>query len=152
GQDPERIAAAVREVVAQSPDVVFATTNPVVAAAAKSTRTVPIVFSSVSDSVGSGFVASLGRPGGNVTGFHNFESDIAGKWLEILKQVAPGVRRAAFLHDPAIAAHVAFVRVASAVAPSLTMTVVAAEAHDTGDIERVLGSFGKEPAGGIIVA
>src|SRR5262249_21302748 len=89
----ERIGIAAREMVALTPDVIFATTNPAVAALLHETHSIPIVFTLVSDSVGSGFVPSLAHPGGNITGFHNFEPELSGKWLEILKEVATKVRR-----------------------------------------------------------
>ena len=111
GEVTERIRVAARELVALAPDVIFATTNPAVAALLQETRTVPIVFTLVSNSIGSGFVPSLAHPGGNMTGFHNFEPDLSGKWLEILKEVAPEVRRVAFLHHPQTAAHIRFLRV-----------------------------------------
>jgi putative ABC transport system substrate-binding protein len=98
GGDTERIRIAARDLVAVAPDVIFATTNPAVAALLQETQIIPIVFTLVSDSVGSGFVPSLAHPGGNITGFHNFEPELSGKWLEILKEVAPEVRRVAFLH------------------------------------------------------
>jgi putative ABC transport system substrate-binding protein len=105
----------------------------------------------VSDSVGSGFVASLARPGGNVTGFHNFEPALGGKWLEVLKQIAPGVRRVAVVHVPEIAANVAFLHVAEAASASLGMTVTSAGVRDAAAIERVLTAFAREPNGGLIV-
>jgi putative ABC transport system substrate-binding protein len=115
------------------------------------TRNIPIVFTWVSDSVGSGYVASVAHPGGNITGFHNYEPALGGKWLELLKEIAPSVRRAAVVHVPEITANVAFIRVAEAVAPSLRMTVTAAGVRDSHDIDRALAEFAKEPGGGLIV-
>jgi putative ABC transport system substrate-binding protein len=151
GETTERIRIAAEELVAVAPDVIFVSTNPAVSALMQSTRTIPIVFTWVSDSVGSRFVASLARPGGNVTGFHNFEPALGGKWLEVLKQVAPRVRRAAVVHVPEIAANVAFLHVAEAASASLGMTVTAAGVRDAADIERVLTAFAREPNGGLIV-
>ncbi len=151
GESTERIRIAAAELVAIGPDVIFVSTNPAVSALMQSTRTIPIVFTWVSDSVGSGFVASLARPGGNVTGFHNFEPALGGKWLEVLKQIAPGVRRAAVVHVPEIAANVSFLHVAEAASTSLGMTVTAAGVRDAADIERVLTAFAREPNGGLIV-
>jgi putative ABC transport system substrate-binding protein len=151
GENTERIRIAAEELVAVAPDVIFVSTNPAVSALMQSTRTIPIVFTWVSDSVGSRFVASLARPGGNVTGFHNFEPALGGKWLEVLKQVAPRVRRAAVVHVPEIAANVAFLHVAEAASASLGMTVTAAGVRDAADIERVLTAFAREPNGGLIV-
>jgi hypothetical protein len=100
--DADRLRAFAKELVALQPDVMFAITTPTVAAVLRETRTLPIVFAQVSDPVGSGFVASLARPGGNVTGFTNIniESSIGGKWLELLKQIAPAVRRVAMIYNP----------------------------------------------------
>jgi ABC-type uncharacterized transport system substrate-binding protein len=151
GENPERIRVAAGELVALAPDVIFVSTNPVVSALMRVTRTIPIVFTWVSDSVGSGFVASLAHPGGNITGFHNFEPALGGKWLELLKEIAPGVRRAAVVHVPEIAANVAFIHVAEAASTSLGMTVIAAGVRDAADIERVLTEFAREPNGGLIV-
>src|SRR6478672_2799198 len=130
----ERIRVAARELVALAPDVICATTNPAVAALLQETRTVPIVFTLVSDSVGSGFVPSLAHPGGNVTGFHNFEPELAGKWLEVLNEIAPGVRRVAFVHVPQTAAHVRFLHVIEGASASLGVTVTAAGVGDVGEI------------------
>jgi putative tryptophan/tyrosine transport system substrate-binding protein len=151
GESTERTRIAAAELVALAPDVIFVTTNPVVSALTQATRTIPIVFTWVSDSVGSGYVASLAHPGGNVTGFHNFEPAMGGKWLGVLKQIAPRVRRAAVVHVPEIAANVAFIRVAEAASTSLGMTVTAAGVRDAADIERVLMEFAREPNGGLIV-
>lgn len=151
GESTERTRIAAAELVALAPDLIFVTTNPVVSALTQATRTIPIVFTWVSDSVGSGYVASLAHPGGNVTGFHNFEPAMGGKWLGVLKQIAPRVRRAAVVHVPEIAANVAFIRVAEAASTSLGMTVTAAGVRDAADIERVLMEFAREPNGGLIV-
>jgi putative ABC transport system substrate-binding protein len=148
----ERIRIAAQELAALAPDVIFATTNPAVAALLHETKTIPIVFTLVSDSVGSGFVPSLAHPAGNVTGFHNFEPELSGKWLEILKEVAPDVRRVAFLHHPQTAAHIGFMRVIEAASSSVGVTVTAAAARDASEIEPVLTAFAREPNGGVIVA
>ena len=148
----ERIRVAAQELVALAPDVIFATTNPAVAALLQETRTVPIVFTLVSDSVGSGFVPSLAYPGGNITGFHNFEPDFSGKWLEILKEAAPEVRRVAFLHHPQTAAHIGFLRVIEAASSSVGVIVTAAGTRDASEIEPALKAFARESNGGVIVA
>src|SRR5262249_6726775 len=106
----DRTPAAAAGLVGLTPDVIRAAAHPAVAALKPSTSTIPIVFTQVSDPVGSGFVANLAHPGGNITGFHSFEPAIGGKWLEVLKQIAPAVRRAAVVHDPRIAANVSFFR------------------------------------------
>ena len=151
GENTERIRIAAKELVALAPDVIFAISNPAVSALMQATRTIPIVFASVSDSVGSGFVTSLARPGGNITGFHNFEPSLGGKWLEVLKEIAPATRRAAVVHDPEIPANVAFVWAAEAASTSLRMVVTAAGVRDTAGIERVLTAFARETNGGLIV-
>ena len=152
GQNPERIRVASEELVALQPDVIFATTNQAVAALLRETRSIPIVFALVSGSVGSGFVASLARPGGNITGFHNFEPALAGKWLEVLKEIAPGVRRVAFLHVPDIAVHIAFLRVIKSASTSLGVTVTSAGIRDADDIKGAITEFAQQPNGGLIVA
>ena len=151
GESTERTRVAAAELVALAPDVIFVSTNPAVSALLRETRTIPIVFTWVSDSVGSGYVASLAHPGGNVTGFHNFEPAVGGKWLGVLKQIAPQVRWVAVVHVPKIAANVAFIRVAEAASASLGMTVTGAGVRDAADIERVLTEFAREPNGGLIV-
>jgi putative ABC transport system substrate-binding protein len=116
------------------------------------THTIPIVFTQASDPVGSGFVSNLAHPGGNITGFHSFEPAIAAKWLDVLKQLAPSVRRVAVLHDPSIAANAAFVRTAETAAGSFGVTITAAGVRNAEEIERTLIEFAKETDGGLIVA
>src|SRR5262250_183674 len=138
GESEERMRAMAEEVVALQPDVILVSTNSVVSAALKATHTIPIVFTWVSDPVGSGFVANLPHPGGNITGFHNFERAIGGKWVAFLKQIAPDLRRVAVVHVPEIVPNVAFLHVVEAAAPSLGISVTAAEVRNAADIERVL--------------
>ena len=118
GENTERIRIGAGELVAVAPDVIVVYANPAVAALRKATRVIPIVFAQVSDPVGSGFVPSLARPGRNITGFHNFEPAIGGKWLEVLKQIAPGVRRVAVVHNPDVAVNVAFLQRPACAPPS----------------------------------
>jgi putative ABC transport system substrate-binding protein len=151
-QNPERNRVAAEELIALAPDVIFVTTNPAVAALLHETHRIPIVFALVSDSVGSGFVASLAHPGGNITGFHNFEPALAGKWLEILNEIAPGTRRVAFLYVPEVAAHVAFLRVIESASTLLGVTVTTAGVHDADDIEATIKAFARGPNSGLIVA
>ncbi len=150
GDSEERMRAMAEEVVGLTPDVIFVSTNSVVSATLKATRSIPIVFTWVSDPVGSGFVANLPHPGGNITGFHNFEQAIGGKWVAFLKQIAPDLRRVAVVHVPEILPNVAFLHVIEAAAPSLGLSVTAAEVRNAADIERVLSAFGRE-GGGLIV-
>jgi putative tryptophan/tyrosine transport system substrate-binding protein len=151
GESAERMRAAATEVVAMAPDVVFVSTNPVVSAVAQVTRTIPIVFTWVSDSVGSGYVRNLAHPGGNITGFHNYEPALGPKWMGILKEIAPAVRRVAFVHVPEITANVAFMRAGEASSAALGMAVSGAGVRNDADLERVLTEFAQEPSGGIIV-
>ena len=150
GESEERMLAMAEEVVALQPDVILVSTNSVVSATLKATRSIPIVFTWVSDPVGSGFVTNLPHPGGNITGFHNFEPAIGGKWLAFLKQIAPDLRRVAVVYVPEIVPNVGFLRVVEGAAPSLGVTTTAAEVRNAADIERVLSAFGRE-GGGLIV-
>jgi len=120
-----------------APDVILVSTNPALSALMAATRTIPLVFTWVSDSVGSGFVASLAHPGGNVTGFHNFEPAFGGKSLEVLKEMASGIRRVALLHVPEVTANLAFLHVLEAAAPPLGMSVAPAAVRNADDIEHV---------------
>ena len=119
GDSEELMRSMAEEVAALQPDVILVSTNSVVSATLRATRSIPIVFTWVSDPVGSGFVTNLPHPGGNITGFHNFEPAIGGKWLAFLKQIAPDLRRVAVVHVPEIVPNVAFLRVVEAAAPSL---------------------------------
>ena len=151
GESTERMRIAATEMVAKAPDVIFVTTNPVVSALMQVTHTIPIVFTWVSDSVGSGYVANFAHPGGNITGFHNYEPALGAKWMGILKEIAPAVHRVAFVHVPEITANVAFMRVGEASSAQLGMTVSGAGVRNAADIERVLTEFAQEPNGGLIV-
>src|SRR6201999_4517881 len=114
-------------------------------------RTIPTVFIQVADPVGSHFVDSLARPGGNLTGFSNFEAEIGGKWLELIKEIAPRVTRALVLLNRETAANVAFLRAAETAAPSLKIDVIAAGVHNTAEVEQAIVTFAQEPNGGLIV-
>jgi putative tryptophan/tyrosine transport system substrate-binding protein len=150
GDSEELMRSMAEEVTALQPDIILVSTNSVVSATLKATRSIPIVFTWVSDPVGSGFVSNLPHPGGNITGFHNFEPAIGGKWLAFLKQIAPDLRRVAVVHVPEIIPNVAFLHVVEAAAPSLGLSVTAAAVRNGADIERVLSAFGQE-GGGLIV-
>jgi putative ABC transport system substrate-binding protein len=152
GQDAERIRVGAEELIALAPDIIVVWANPAAAILRRATQTIPIVFTTVSDPVGGGFVANLAHPGGNITGFQNFETAIGGKWLEVLKEIAPKVRRVAFVYSPEISAHVAFMHAAEAASSSLGMKVTAAGVRNAADIESALTAFAKEPNGGLIVA
>jgi putative ABC transport system substrate-binding protein len=150
GDSEERMRSMAKEIVGLAPDVILVSTNSVVSATLDATRSIPIVFTWVSDPVGSGFVTNLPRPGGNITGFHNFEPAIAGKWLAFLSQIAPGLRRVAVVHVPEIVPNVAFLRVIESVAPQMGIAVTAAEVRNAADIEQALSAFGQQ-GGGLIV-
>jgi putative ABC transport system substrate-binding protein len=122
-----------------------------VASLLQATRTIPIVFVNVADPVGAGFVQSLARPGGNATGFTVFEYGISGKWLELLKQIAPRVTRAAVLRNPAIASGSGQLGAIQGAAPSFRMELFPVDVRDAGDIERAVAAFARAPNGGLIV-
>jgi putative ABC transport system substrate-binding protein len=135
------------------PDVILANTTPVTAALQRETRTIPIVFVAVSDPVGEGFVAGLPRPGGNLTGFISQEAAMAGKWLELLTEIAPGVKRAAAMFNPDMAAGGGsyFLPAFEAAARSLKVVPIVAPVHSDAEIETVITSLSREPQGGLVV-
>jgi putative ABC transport system substrate-binding protein len=140
------------ELVALAPDVVVAATGTAtVAPLLQATRTVPIVFVTVVDPVGAGFVASLARPGGNATGFTIYEYSMSGKWLELLKEIAPGVTRVAVLRDPAVASGIGQFGAMQIVAPSLGVQLSPVDLRDAAEIERGVTAFARSGNGGLIV-
>jgi putative ABC transport system substrate-binding protein len=139
------------ELVALAPDVILAHGASTVGPLLQATRTVPIVFPVVGDPVGAGFVDSLARPGGNATGFMTFEYSMGGKWLELLKQIAPGVTRAAVIRDAANPTGIGQFGVIQAVAPSLGVEVYPVNMRDAAEIERGVTAFARVPSGGLIV-
>jgi putative ABC transport system substrate-binding protein len=139
------------ELVALAPDVILATGAAGIAEMLQATRSVPIVFVVVPDPVGSGFVESLAQPGGNATGFMQFEYSLSAKWLELLKEIAPGVTRAAVLRDPAISTGIGQFAVIQYVAPSVGVDVRAINLRDAAEIERSVAAFARAPNGGLIL-
>jgi putative ABC transport system substrate-binding protein len=139
------------ELVALSPDVILASGGSVVGPLLQATRTVPIVFTQTPDPVGAGFVDSLARPGGNATGFSIFDYNIAGKWLELLKQIAPGMTRVAVIRDPATPQGIGQYSAVHAVAPSLGLNVSPINASEPSEVERVVTAFAHTPNSGLIV-
>jgi putative ABC transport system substrate-binding protein len=140
------------ELVAQAPNVILASASANVAALQRITRNVPIVFANVIDPVGAGFVASLARPGGNTTGFSAFEYSLSGKWLELLKELAPNVTRAAVLRDPALAAGIGqFAAIQALAPPTLGVELTPIDIRDPAEIERAITAFARERNGGIII-
>ena len=151
--DPERMQTLAKELTALQPDVIFTRSTPVTAALVKQTRTIPIVFAVVSDPVGEGFVASVARPGGNVTGFANAESSLTGKWLGLLKEIMPSINRVAFIFDPKVAPGGGsyYTKLIESAAPSFAMAPTAVPVHKADDIEGAIGDFVKKPNGGLLV-
>ena len=140
------------ELAALAPDVILAATGTTtVAPLLQATRTVPIVFVIVIDPVGAGFVASLARPGGNATGFLMFEYGLSAKWLELLKQIAPGVTRVAVFREPAIASGIGQFGAIQSAAPSLGVEAIPLNVRDDGEIERDIAAFARSSSGGVIV-
>lgn len=152
GGDPERIRAYAAELVGAAPDAILAGgTLPLVALQQK-TRTVPIVFVQVADPVGQGFVASLARPAGNVTGLSSFEFTMGGKWLEMIKEIAPRVARVAVIFNPETAPYAPyFLRSLEAAAPSLAVELSTAPVRDAAELEVVITALGRAPGGALIV-
>jgi len=149
--DAELFRRHASELVALAPDVILAGGGAVVPSLLQATRTVPIVFTGTPDPVGAGFVESLARPGGNATGFTIYEYGISGKWLELLKEIAPHVTRAAVIRDPAIAAGLGSWGAIQSVAPSLGVELRPLGVRDAGEIERVVTAFARSSNGGLIV-
>jgi len=150
GGEVEKIDAQAVALAASGPDVIIAIGNPGVTALRKETRNVPIVFAQVGDPVGSGFVANLAHPGGNITGFMHYEPAMGGKWLQLLKEVAPEVNRALILLLPEVRANVEFVQAAEAAGASSGIAVTSAGIHNVGDINRAIAGFGSKRLGGLI--
>jgi putative ABC transport system substrate-binding protein len=149
--DPEHFRRHAAELVALAPDVILVSGGSGVGPMLQATRTVPIVFVQVTDPVGAGFVDSLARPGGNATGFTHFEYGISAKWLELLKQLAPRMTRAAVLRDPAIASGVGQFAVLQSVAPPLGVELTPVNVRDAGEIDRGVTAFARGANGGLIV-
>jgi putative ABC transport system substrate-binding protein len=147
----EQAQVFAKELVALRPDVVFATSTLAAAAARRETSVIPIVFLGVSDPIGSGFIASMARPGANMTGIMNFEASITGKWFVMLKEIAPHLARVAFLANPKTTPYDYFLQAAKEAAASLTIELVPCPVADAADIERVIASFAETPNGGLLL-
>jgi putative ABC transport system substrate-binding protein len=149
----DRTRMFAKELVDLQPDVILAHSTPATAALQRETRTIPIVFAVVSDPVGVGFVASLPRPGGNLTGFIHMEASIGGKWLALLTEIAPGVKRATIMFNPGTAPYAGSYYLPSfeAAARSFKVAPIVAPIHSEADIETVITSLGREPGGGLVV-
>ena len=141
-----------KELVALQAEVILASTTPTTTALLQQTRTIPIVFATVGDPIGSGFVASFPRPGGNVTGFVTIEGSLGGKWLELLKEIAPHVNRVAFLLNPATATYAkSYLDAFKAAAASVAVEAVAAPVHDRSEFDTVIAAQARNPNSGLIV-
>ena len=149
--NPDQYQPLAKELIRLQPDVLLAYTTLVAAAFGRESRTIPIVFVNVSDPIGSGLVASLARPGGNLTGLLLYEEGITGKWLAMLKEIAPGLSRAALIVNPKRSPYDYFVRSARSVAPSLAIELAPSPVENAADIERVIESSAREPNGGLVV-
>jgi putative ABC transport system substrate-binding protein len=148
----DRYLPLAQELLALQPDLIVAVTTPIAATLLRETRSIPIVFTSVSDPIGAGFVASLARPGGNFTGVLLYEAGITGKWLAMLKEIAPRLTRAALIGNPKTTPFNYFQRAAEAVAPSLAIELVPTSVENTdADIKRAIESFAASPNGGLVV-
>jgi putative ABC transport system substrate-binding protein len=151
GGDAERQRRDAAELVALAPDVIVGNGSAAVGPLLQATRTVPIVFTAITDPVGAGFVDSLARPGGNATGFTSFEYGNSGKWLELLKEIAPRVTRVAVLRDSAIAAGIGQFGAIQSAAPSIGLEVSPLSVRDAGEMERAFAAFARSSNGGLIV-
>src|SRR6516225_2804971 len=148
--DIEAMQRSAKELVGSQPELIFSTNTPATAALLRQTRTIPIVFVQVTDPVGSGFVASIPRPGGNVTGFITMAPTMAGKWLEMLKEIAPQVKRVAMLFNPATATYFEYyLNPFKAAAPSFAVEAIAAPARDVSELESVIAAQTRAPNGEI---
>jgi len=147
----EQYQRFAKELLALRPEVILATTTPAVAALKQENSAIPIVFTGVSDPIGSGFVASLSQPGGNITGFLNIEASIAGKWLAMVKEIAPHVTRTGFMANPKTTPYDYFLRGAEAAAPALGVALVPQRVESADDIERSIESFVGVPNGGLVL-
>src|SRR3974390_1244670 len=152
GGDEAQARKYAEELVALTPDVILATGSTGLEVMLKATRTIPIVFVIVLDPVGSGFVERLSRPGGNATGFMMFEYNLCGKWLELLKEIAPSVTHAAVLRDPRFVAGIGQFAVIQAVAPSVGIEVSPTDLREPAQIEHAIATFAQSPNGGLILA
>jgi putative tryptophan/tyrosine transport system substrate-binding protein len=149
--DINRIRALAQELVGLKPDIILTGATPATLAIQRETRTIPIIFASVSDPVASGIVARLDRPSGNSTGFADFEATLGGKWLELLSEIAPGLKRAAIMFNPDTAPASAYMPTFEATARSLKIVPIIAPVRSDGEIETAIIALGREPGGGLVV-
>jgi putative ABC transport system substrate-binding protein len=151
GADSNRMRALARELVGLQPDIILTSGTPTTVAIQRETPTIPIVFASVPDPVASGIVPRLNRPGGNVTGFAVLEPSLGGKWLELLSEIAPGLKRAAIMFYPDLPGPAVFMPSFETAARSLKVVPIIAPVHSEGEIEAAIIALGREPGGGLVV-
>jgi putative tryptophan/tyrosine transport system substrate-binding protein len=151
GADPDRIRTFAKELVELKPDLLVSQNTPTTEALLQQTRTIPIVFIVVSDPIGSGFVGSLPHPGGNVTGFTNFESSMTGKWLELLKEIAPRIGRVAIMFNPDTSPYQYYWRSFQSSASSSAVMPIEAAVHNDAEIEDTFVALAREPVGGLVL-
>jgi len=149
--DWDRLRTYAAELVRMAPDVLFAAATPALAALHQQAPSLPIVFVQVSDPVKLGFVTNLARPGGNITGFTNFEHPIGGKWLELIRDTAPGAMRVLVIFEPDIPAQLAYLQAIEAAAPAFRVELIRAGVRNAAEIERAIDAFAQEPKGALIV-
>jgi putative ABC transport system substrate-binding protein len=151
GGNSNRIRALAQELVGLQPDIILAGGTPGTRALQRETRTIPIVFASVAEPVASGIVERLDRPSGNITGFANYEASLGGKWLELLSEIAPGLKRPVIMFNPDTSPVSAFMPSLETAARSLKVDLIAAPVHDEGEIETSINRLGREPGDGLVV-
>jgi putative tryptophan/tyrosine transport system substrate-binding protein len=151
GDDINRIQALAQDLVGLQPDIIFTNATTATAALKQKTRTIPIVFANVGDPVASGIVRRLDRPSGNVTGFANLETSLGGKWLELLSEIAPGLKRTAIMFNPDTAAPSTFMPSLETAARSLKVVPITAPVHSDVEIDTAITALGREPGGGLVV-
>jgi putative ABC transport system substrate-binding protein len=151
GGDTNRMRVLAQELVGLQPDIIVTNTTPATIAVQRETQTIPIVFASVGDPVASGFVARLDHPGGNITGFADLEASLGSKWLELLLEIAPGLKRAAIMFNPDTAPVSAYLPSIETAARSLKVALITAPVHSDADIETAIIALGREPGGGLVV-
>ena len=152
GGEIDRYRRDAADLVALAPDVIISVGSALVAPLQQATRTIPIVFVNVPDPVGAGFVRSMAHPGGNITGFSNFEYSMGGKWAELLKQIAPHVTRALVIRDPTAAAGIGLFAAVRSVAQSLDIELTPVDVRNTDEIEPAMAAFARSGNGGVIVS
>jgi putative ABC transport system substrate-binding protein len=150
GGDTNRFQALAQELVGLQPDIIVTSSTPATVAFQRQTRTIPIVFASMSDPVAGSIVARLDRPGGNITGFANFEPSLGGKWLELLSEIAPGLKRAAIMFNPDTAPVSTYMPSFETAARSLKVVPISAPVHSDAEIETAITALGREPGGGLV--